>query len=69
MNAEDFVLDDSCERHSVEYLVYSSENRLLVFSVLVTFSLAFIGKSEPFIGLNVLVVASDQMNLIRKHTF
>lgn len=69
MQAQDLILDHCCQGHSLEHPVDPPEDRVLVVPVLLAFELTLVREPEPLVGLDVLVVAADQMNLLGVHAF
>mmetsp|Transcript_762 Transcript_762/g.946 ORF Transcript_762/g.946 Transcript_762/m.946 type:complete len:252 (+) Transcript_762:356-1111(+) len=66
MEAHDSFFDDGGQREPVKKVVYFIENRVVFSRVLAQSVAALLGKPEGVVDPLVLVVASEQMNLLRE---
>ena len=64
MQTDNPILDYSCKRKTVKEIVDLVKDRILVRRVLPKPVTAFFGKPERIIDLSVLMVASQQMDLV-----
>jgi hypothetical protein len=63
VKTNDFILDNSSQRHIVKDLIDFAENRILIRTVLIQPSLTLVEEAESVIDALVFMVASEQMNL------
>lgn len=63
MKTNDFILDNSSQRHIVKDFIDFVENRILVRTVLIQPSLTLVVEAEAVIDALVFMVASQEMNL------
>lgn len=69
VQAQYLVLDNGCQWHPLEKLVHPPEYAVVLESVLIQLLRTFIRETECAINLDILVVSSDQVDLLRVHAF
>ena len=69
VQTEDLVLDESSQRQPVKQFVYAGEHRILTFRLLLDFLCTFIPEAKINVYLTVLVIATNEVHLLRVDAF
>ena len=65
MKTDDFLFNYSCQRKPLEKPVNSAENRIFIVGIFVESVATFIWKPKSIIDPFILVVPSDEVDLVR----